>query len=303
MAAIFAGELIEIALDTAAEDAAITAEIVTSQAEITESIVSAYEASIAEGTDVAETEAVTTAYNQLSMIDTEMADQWEFEVQAKYGKTPVDENPGEPGSKYDDTTPESNPNKAEIDEDSDIAKKTNCGDNPEGEACVEAEAKNYQKYWKYTKNILKAAGPLAGIAGGLIALFTYLIGGAVRLWCQMICGINNKCKKDGEKCGDCQNFGCSCEKYCETNTCQTVKSMVQNIRKYFWYIAIPFLILSIALVVWLKSIGLSIFFSIIFMIFWLLKTWVGNFVATAVCNWAAFGCAVSQGNATCTKRG
>jgi hypothetical protein len=312
MAAIFVGEIIEIAVAEAAEDATVAAELTAAtQTSIETEAIAAYNTEIV-GSDLAEEKSVTAVYNRLSMIDVEFADQWSASVETKIGRVPIQENPGEPGSLYDDTSPESNPDKTNVTEDSSEYKriKEETKDPVKIEEDVaEAKANNFQKLWKWAKtNTWKGIKGffgtifIFGVAVG-VAVLTYVIGGIARLICQSKCGLFKKCVKTGANCGDCQSYNCDCEKYCETSTCQAVKSLVQTVRKDFWYIVIPCIVIFLGVVVWARSIALLIFFTIILLIIWALKSWMGNVVASAVCNWAAFGCAVTKGNATCSSRG
>lgn len=245
-------------------------------------------------------QSVNDIYNNLAEYDENLANQWNYIQQKEYPGNPnastAETNPGT-GESYDTTDPDSNPDMGdqdEVDDPDDPDEKINCEDEPANTECEKAKSQNTKKYWKWLTSLTGLA-TIAGILG-------YFIGALARGICQFLCWLRGRCNKDSDgKCGKCEKYGCTCEGYCTPGVCKQIKDFIQGLRKYWTIILLGYIIVAAILIFFFKSIGVAVFLLVVLGILWLCKSWLGNAIATIVCNWAASVNLFKCGDVVCNR--
>lgn len=270
-------EFAEFALDLKEAEDAIVEEAQQALAEAQEEALAETEAN---------SDAIDAGYEKVTEIDENLADQWRFKVETKAEEQNIglsEENPGT-GQSYEDVDPDANPDQADIDEGSTQE------DTPAN------RAKNTNRFLRFArKNWGRVLFGLAVFGVIVFNVFKAAVGGVMRWACRTF--TCNDCKPGCS--GNCKAFNCDCEKKCEPKDCESIKKFVQNLRKYFLIIFGLSVIVSLALVIWSKSLTLLIILSIVNGLLLLLRGQFGNFVATAICNEEAYDCAVKTGKVNC----
>lgn len=289
---IMADELVEVALITLIEvaedlldEAVIDEEIYTSLiAEETQTAVeTAIQTSINAGDDDAS--ALGDAYQELTNVSDEAADSWAESMQEK--GFDVEGGPQEdPEVEFEDTDPESDPNKVQ---DEDIQA---CEDDPESQECLAEKQSRLSRFWEWFKKALGVLG-VTGV-GVIIGLIVYLLGAILRGLCKLWYIIRGCTpKKPGETQEQCRSDEC------DTKACQGITNLVQDIRKYFMWIMLVLFTLMVATTIYFKSTTPLWIFGILILFVIAMNTFLGNFLATVVCNFSAVGCLATTGTITC----
>ena len=297
------GEIVEFIVDIlvdvaeAIEDSELSEELTELSSELQTTATSVYQNAIDQGYEAEEAsqQTVDYSYGQIQNIDQASADQWAFEMEQNTGYSPknVDPNdPFEPENKYEDTDPESDPNKAEVDENDVVCEGTDCTtpcEDASSVECAEAKENAFGRFMKW----MFSGSSIIGTIGVILAILAFVVGGIVRGICRLICWMRGTCSNSSSNC--------SCSHNCDTQLCNGFKSFVKFIRKYFWFIILGFILFGTFLFWYTLSIGKVITFSgIPMLIIYLMSTFLGNFVTTTVCNVSASFCFLQSGSAHCS---
>lgn len=206
-----------------------------------------------------EGEALELAYEQIAGVSQQAADNW-AESMAEQGYEFESAQEAEEAD-FEDTDPESDPDKGEPDTKS-------CVDKPEGNECSLQTQSKLSKFFEFMKSAYPFIFP--------VAITFYILIGQISRW---ICWLWQKIKG-----GDPNN--------CNTQLCSGAKMVVKFIRKYWIYLIISPIILGVAGTIYFKSFTPLVVFSVITGIIISMKTVLGNFLTTILCDVGASTCLV-----------
>lgn len=212
-------------------------------------------------------EALDIAYSAIEEISQTAADNWaenmaeqgyEFENGAEAEK-----------ADFEDTDPDSDPDKGDPDTPA-------CQDQPEGAVCEAQTQGKLSRFFDVLKGIFGGSIVSAIVWG--IALLVITIGQVARWICQLIQKIKGGCD---EKCTD---------QKCNTALCNATKTVIKFIRQFWILIIFAIVILTVLLSFLFKSVSPVFIGLIVSLIVFVLKTILGNMIATIVCDVSATTC-------------
>lgn len=231
--------------------------------------------------EAATSAALENSFQTISEISEEAANMWAENMQEEgYVFNTGGDDPDV--EDFEDTSPESDPDKGELDD-------PECPEDSTDPACIAKKQSRISKFFDYIKTW---AGNNIGylMLAGFFGIVVFL-GQVIRWICQILQKITRSCDTNPQGGPNTPDQESTCiDGKCDSALCNAAKSVITFVRKYWIPMIVITGITTAALTIYFKAISPLIVGGIVAGGIFLLTSILGNLLATTLCDLGASTC-------------